>query len=416
MKSFHIAALALLCGWLMTTLAAQADEYLFGPLDKLNVKIVEWQPSTGTMRDWSQVNGDYTVTSSGNIELPLAGSIPAAGRNAADLAQAIATQLAQKLALTDQVSASVQVTQFRPIYLTGDVQTPGSYPFVPGLTLVKALSLGGGLRRLPEDQHGTANSDFIAAKGNYDVLVSQLDRYYADRARLEAQLTNSPKVAIPTELKNNPQAVQLVASEQSIMDTQNDQDNIQLQNIAALKTLLNSQLASLSKQDAAQQTELQVLQQELSNVSSLVQKGLAVNSQTLLLDQQIADLESRNLDTSIAQLSTNKDINAADQSAATVRTTRQGQVQQAMQDTNDQIVQTAAKIDSAREAMLDAVVRSADMPTTGSNGDATQVAATYTITREVDGEPKEMPATEITPVEPGDVIKVNLGIASSAAL
>ena len=41
------------------------------------------------------------------------------------------TQLQQKLGLSDRPEASVEIAEFRPIFLSGDVQTPGQYAYGP---------------------------------------------------------------------------------------------------------------------------------------------------------------------------------------------------------------------------------------------------------------------------------------------
>ncbi len=43
-------------------------------------------------------------------------------------------------------SASVNIDQYRNFYIYGEVQQPGGYPFQPGLTLRKAVSLAGGFK------------------------------------------------------------------------------------------------------------------------------------------------------------------------------------------------------------------------------------------------------------------------------
>ncbi|HVW93058.1 MAG TPA: polysaccharide biosynthesis/export family protein [Devosia sp.] len=403
--------LPILAASLCWSSASLADEYLLGPMDRLNVKIVEWQPSNASLKDWSTVNGDYTVTAAGNVELPFLGPIKAAGRSAAQLADDISAALEQKLALTDQLGTSIQVVQFRPIYLSGDVQTPGSYPYAPGLTLLKAVSLGGGLRHV-QDAGGNPNGDFITAKGQYDVLVAQRNRQLAMRARLQAQLAGQKTIPTPDTLKGQPDAQQLMADELAIMQTQQSQEDIQLQGFDDLKTVLNKQIASLADKDKALQSEMNLLQKELGNIHGLASQGLAINSQVLLLEQQVADLQSRMLDTDVATLSANKDIATANQQADTLKATQQATIQQALQVNADQLAQLNAQLETQRQAMLDAVVRSAAAPAPGTAGMQT-VGATYSIVRNVDGKAQEIQADENTVVLPGDVIKVALALGPS---
>ena len=39
---------------------------------------------------------------------------------------------------------SVDVLTYRPFYIIGEVKTPGSYPYVSGMTVLNAVALAGG--------------------------------------------------------------------------------------------------------------------------------------------------------------------------------------------------------------------------------------------------------------------------------
>nr|WP_286581965.1 hypothetical protein [Rhizobium sp. CC-CFT758] len=47
--------------------AATSDTYRLGVMDKLRIRVAEWQPADGSIRDWDVVSGDYTVGPSGAL-------------------------------------------------------------------------------------------------------------------------------------------------------------------------------------------------------------------------------------------------------------------------------------------------------------------------------------------------------------
>ena len=96
---------------------AAADEYRLGSQDKLTIRVAEWQTVEGTFRDWSAVNGEYTVGPSGTLSVPFAGELPASGKTTSEIATAIGEALQRKLALSDKPEASVEMAQFRPFYI-----------------------------------------------------------------------------------------------------------------------------------------------------------------------------------------------------------------------------------------------------------------------------------------------------------
>jgi len=93
--------------------------------------------------DETQLSDTFTVGSDGKIAFPLVGDITASGLTPDDLAAALTNALrAQKL--ISRPSVSVQVTQYRPISVLGEVNHPGQYAFEPGMTMLDAVALGGG--------------------------------------------------------------------------------------------------------------------------------------------------------------------------------------------------------------------------------------------------------------------------------
>jgi polysaccharide export outer membrane protein len=107
--------------------------YRLGAGDKLTLRIYD-QP---------QLSGNFDVDDSGNIDVPLIGLIPAAGRSTDELAAAIAAAL-QKDGLILHPSVAAEIATYRPFYILGEVNAPGQYPFRPDMTVLTAISIAGG--------------------------------------------------------------------------------------------------------------------------------------------------------------------------------------------------------------------------------------------------------------------------------
>lgn len=108
--------------------------YVISPEDAL--QIVVWKEPA--------LSAAAPVRPDGKISLSLLGDVQAAGLTPTALGDAITEQL--KKYLTDP-SVTVTVTSFAPklIYLTGEVAHVGPVTLTPGLTLMQALSVAGGL-------------------------------------------------------------------------------------------------------------------------------------------------------------------------------------------------------------------------------------------------------------------------------
>jgi len=89
-----------------------------------------------------ELAGEYKVDGSGNIAMPLVGTVRVAKMTAPQIAKTIEQRLSQKY-LRDP-SVSVQVATTRPFFVVGEVRSPGAYPYMPGLTVQEAIALSGG--------------------------------------------------------------------------------------------------------------------------------------------------------------------------------------------------------------------------------------------------------------------------------
>lgn len=88
------------------------------------------------------ITGSYDVTSSGTLQLPLAGAVPAEGRTARELEAAVAAALRRTYLRDPKVT--VALLSQRPFYVLGEVEKPGEYPYRAGLNLWRALAVAGG--------------------------------------------------------------------------------------------------------------------------------------------------------------------------------------------------------------------------------------------------------------------------------
>lgn len=88
-------------------------------------------------------SNNYTVSDGGFLSLPLIGDVVAGGQSVGQVQGAIVAQLAEKRILNNPV-VNVQVNQYRPFFVIGEVKKPGEYPFRPGTSVLNAVSMAGG--------------------------------------------------------------------------------------------------------------------------------------------------------------------------------------------------------------------------------------------------------------------------------
>ena len=89
------------------------------------------------------LTGEFRVSDSGTIALPLVGTVTALGLSP----DALATRVGQALVRANLLrapSVSAEILAYRPIFVLGEVSKPGQYPYQPGMTVVTAAAVAGG--------------------------------------------------------------------------------------------------------------------------------------------------------------------------------------------------------------------------------------------------------------------------------
>ena len=89
------------------------------------------------------LTGEFRVSDSGTIALPLVGTVPASGLSPDALALRVGQALV-KANLLRAPSVSAEIIAYRPIFILGEVSKPGQYPYQPGMTVVTAAAVAGG--------------------------------------------------------------------------------------------------------------------------------------------------------------------------------------------------------------------------------------------------------------------------------
>ena len=400
------AALAITAALLLTSplcALAQDSEYRLGTADKLRIRVAEWQPADGTIRNWDVINGDYSVGPSGTLALPFIGQLNVAGKTAGEVGEALGAQLQSKFALRNLPSASVEVAQFRPVFLTGDVQTPGEYPYAPNMTVLKAVSLAGGLRRSDAGQRFAR--DFINARGDAAVYDDQRGRLLARQARLLAEVSGDQEIKKTPEMEKVVNIDALLESESALMKSRTERYTLQLKALKDLRELLDAEVESLRKKAESQQRQLQLANEDREKVNRLNEQGLALAQRRISAEERAAEVEATLLDIDTNALRAKQDINKAIQDEINLRNDWDAQRSKELQDTQAELQKLNLQLSTSRELMSEALAQSAEALRFDPSGKSASIS--YVVVREDNGKSKEIKVDETTALEPGDVIKVS---------
>lgn len=118
------------------------QEYRIGPGDKLNI----------TVFGHPDLSVEAMVDGSGRISMPLLGLVQANSKTITELQEGIAAALDKDYIIKPRII--VEVVNYRPFYILGDVNKPGSYPYIEGMTVRMAVAIAGGFKFRAEDLWG----------------------------------------------------------------------------------------------------------------------------------------------------------------------------------------------------------------------------------------------------------------------
>ena len=149
--------------------SAQADTgYRLGAGDRIRV----------TVFGQEDLSGEFELDGAGRVSLPLIRTVEAKGLTLTELEQAITDRL--KPDFLKDPSVSVDVLNYRPFYIIGEVNEPGSYPYVSGMTVWNAVAMAGGFtyrakKSEVEIKRGGDSAQSSWQEANPDTVVSPGD-------------------------------------------------------------------------------------------------------------------------------------------------------------------------------------------------------------------------------------------------
>ena len=88
------------------------------------------------------LSGEFVIDGNGQFFMPLIADVEATGLNPAELESLIVDLLKPDYLVNPRVN--VQVLKYRPYYLMGEVATRGAFPYLSGMTYLKAIAIAGG--------------------------------------------------------------------------------------------------------------------------------------------------------------------------------------------------------------------------------------------------------------------------------
>ena len=400
-----LVALGMLCAIDMAAAADARVAYKLSPGD-----IVEIGISSIPQRTQRAV-----IQMDGTIALPDVGMVPVGGLTPAELQARMETILPTKIfhqrlpdgreqmIVIKPGDVTAIVAEYRPIYVTGDVLTPGQQTYRPLMTVRQAVAVSGGISLL-RSRANQVGPDQVDLQRDYESLWGEYTRDYLHSARLRAELQN--QATFDTQ---PPQGSPLSAAFSSaIAKAEAKGLKIALDNFQQEQGYVEqgakdaaAQIEVLTKREQVESDGVKADEEDLARVTKLFQAGNLTSNR--LADVRRSVLLSSNgvLQTSVELMRARRQQEDYIRQRERNENLRKIGLLNELKDTDVRVADTRARLHAVTQKLQPSGASAIPLPVAGET-----IGAHITIVRKVGEEWREQPAEEDTEVTPGDTIEV----------
>ncbi|MCA0941237.1 polysaccharide biosynthesis/export family protein [Salipiger pacificus] len=228
-----------------------------------------------------EMSGNFQVRADGQIAMHLLGPIDVAGLTMRQIEERIEAEARERF--SSRESVVVDMLEYRDVFVLGSVDTPGAYEFRPGLTVMKAIAMAGGIERVQENL--SSERDIENARNNLAEAQSRLTFAQSERdalARELARLDGAETEAQVPEARLDQEQEQLVGLRRSLMHDL-------MEGATMRSTLADEEAGMLDQRRVLINERLDATQEQLESMQELESRGLARKEQTLGLKIDLSE-------------------------------------------------------------------------------------------------------------------------------
>lgn len=355
----------------------------------------------------------------GQISFPLLGQLHVAGETITQVRAQVAKLLPSKffrhqsadgrsdIVVIDPDQLMIDVAEYRPIYVDGDVSKPGEEPYRPGMTALQAITLAGGYDLM----HIRMENPFLQSadlESEYKNLLLDYVKHQAQVLRLQAELAgkNAFDRAPLSKAPIAPQQINQIADlENQVMQARESDYTKERAFYQSAIGQADHQLNLLSDEQQKQKREAVADTADMQRLHDLLAKGLTPVDRVTSQRRAMLASETSILQTSQQVTQVTRDRNDLVRKLQKVDEDRHLQVLKELQDAELAFAQTRSKLQAVGEKLLyTGTVRSQLVRGTGGK-------PSIAVSRRDGDKRVRLTATDDTPLMPGDVVEVALQAA-----
>ncbi|MER8611775.1 polysaccharide biosynthesis/export family protein [Mesorhizobium sp. M0563] len=383
---------------------------LFGVGDRLKVAFYErvdveedkWGGASSALHGILQrpeLSGEYIVQEDGTISLPLLGSIPVANRSTQQVQADLVETFDQLLGRKGLVN--ILPLERPPIYVLGPVKNPGSFKYAPGMTILHAIALAGGLDRAESEpwQKIEAVRETQKRSGAIDALLKLLARAAVLKAERDGTAPTIPRQLL--ELAGATEAANLV-NEQSdrrkaVATAHRDRERANLRALEAARqdVVAYGRMESLDKL-------VKLRQERVNSMRTLVDRKVLSMTVMDQIQSELSDAEQRRQDALNQYASAKQRLASLESEVLRTRADLRNDLEVEIETIESQIAANMRELNASEGVLY-------TLPVTRVQFAKDANSATYQIVRQSAAGPVSIDSVGMTLLQPGDLVNIIVG-------
>jgi exopolysaccharide production protein ExoF len=352
--------------------------------------------------NYTKLSGDYRVSAENTISIPALGVVSVDKLTCNGLRRKLG-ELVQRRGGMD-TDISIEIADYRPIFVTGLVRNSGSYPWKPGMIVLHAETLAGGAGVTG----GGASANLLAADVEFvhqQKAESDLKRVLASLARLKAEKKASPVLDVSErliELAGPAEAAELIKSQSSVLQTRRSSVDSQFATLEQGAKLVSKELEGLRAQLANLQRNTASRRQVLQQIEDLYEKKLVRFERKLEEQSKVADLEEKEANVTVGIVRSEGVLLNLQRDIDNFKRERTSEIDAEI----FKLEREAAQLEIDVNAAMKAQRKLSTMQPTAVNDEGSS-GVHYEIFRSTNNNAQTFSATRFGALRPGDVVVVS---------
>jgi len=376
-----------------------ASTYAVG--DRLKIAFFEEVPGSGApgsmagLIERSELSGDYVVQTDGSVTLPLVGSLAMVGQTVAQIEEAATAEYTRRWG-GGPIRVAIHLVDREPVYVSGPVPKPGTYKFVPGMTVIHALTLADG--DVPSaDQWKLL--DTTRERERLNKSSERIRRLQAKAEVLRAEREGrDPSATLQLASTNgDAPAPELIATESNFRSLERQRRELQLAAADRIAAQAKAELVLLREKLAHHEAVLREKFDRVNEVQALKARGATTDMVIHMARSELGEARGRWHEARLIVAQTERRLSDSAQEKARITV-------EATIDRERELKDIAQAV--AEEEITRATIGHLLATSTFAVPEARRYPLSYHILRRTQAGLRRIPAEDVTELEPGDVVLV----------